>query len=273
VGEFYQESEGGFDRHRGGHGDYDGDGRPDIFVVSRRESCRLFRNLGGWKFEDVTAKAGVGDQGAAAGIWKQGVTFADVNNDGRLDLYVCRFAAEPALYQPRRRTSRSRRTPSGSISRIQASWRPSATMTATGCSMFNRNQHPRHRQASQRPARYLLHNNRDGTFTNVTTAAGISGETQSHPPPGGLRQTTAGPTSTSRTITGAGQLYHNNRDGTFTNTFIAHCRTPRFIPWARDLGDVNQRRPHRFSRRRHGRNHPPKDQRGVADARAERGAG
>ena len=41
-------------------GDYDGDGRPDIFVVSKTESCRLFRNLGDYKFEDVTDKAGVG---------------------------------------------------------------------------------------------------------------------------------------------------------------------------------------------------------------------
>ena len=35
-------------------GDYDNDGRTDIFVVSKTESCRLFRNLGNWKFEDVT---------------------------------------------------------------------------------------------------------------------------------------------------------------------------------------------------------------------------
>ncbi|HEY1791293.1 MAG TPA: VCBS repeat-containing protein, partial [Opitutaceae bacterium] len=40
-------------------GDYDGDGRADVFVVSKTESCRLFRNLGGWKFEDVTDRAGV----------------------------------------------------------------------------------------------------------------------------------------------------------------------------------------------------------------------
>src|ERR1022692_3747065 len=33
-------------------GDYDGDGRPDIYVVSKTEGCRLFRNLGGYKFED-----------------------------------------------------------------------------------------------------------------------------------------------------------------------------------------------------------------------------
>ena len=79
-------------------GDYDGDGRPDIFVVSKTESCRLFRNLGNWKFEDVTAKAGVEDKGEAAAIWKQGATFVDVNNDGLPDIYVCRFNAPNLLY-------------------------------------------------------------------------------------------------------------------------------------------------------------------------------
>ena len=33
-------------------GDYDGDGRPDVFIVSKVESGRLFRNLGDWHFED-----------------------------------------------------------------------------------------------------------------------------------------------------------------------------------------------------------------------------
>ena len=59
-------------------GDYDGDGRPDIFIVSKTESCRLFRNLGNYHFEDVTEKAGVGDKGEAAGIWKQGATFVEL---------------------------------------------------------------------------------------------------------------------------------------------------------------------------------------------------
>src|SRR5450432_461826 len=76
-------------------GDYDGDGRPDIFVVCKTGENHLFRNLGHFKFEDVTAKAG--DAGPL-GAWKEGATWVDVNNDGRLDLYVCRFAAPNLLY-------------------------------------------------------------------------------------------------------------------------------------------------------------------------------
>jgi len=91
-------------------GDYDGDGRPDIFVVSKSGQSRLFRNLGSWKFEDVTEKAGLrnvaragsagGDAAAAneTAPWSQGAVFVDVNNDGRLDLYICRFGAPNLLY-------------------------------------------------------------------------------------------------------------------------------------------------------------------------------
>ncbi|MES1168327.1 MAG: VCBS repeat-containing protein, partial [Oleiharenicola lentus] len=68
-------------------GDYDGDGRPDIFLVSKTGPNHLYRNLGGFKFEDISEKAGVA---GPPGPWKQGAAFADVNNDGRLDLYVCR---------------------------------------------------------------------------------------------------------------------------------------------------------------------------------------
>jgi hypothetical protein len=65
----YQEFEGGSIGTGVAIGDYDGDGRPDIFVVTKNHGCRLFRNLGGYKFEDVTEKAGVG---AEPGVWNLG---------------------------------------------------------------------------------------------------------------------------------------------------------------------------------------------------------
>jgi len=94
-GDLYQEFEGGSIGTGVAIGDYDGDGRPDIFVVTKTKGCRLFRNLGGYKFEDVTQKAGVG---AEAGVWNVGATFVDINNNGLLDIYVCRFNAPNLLY-------------------------------------------------------------------------------------------------------------------------------------------------------------------------------
>jgi len=69
--DLYQEYEGGSIGTGVAIGDYDGDGRPDIFVVTKTKGCRLFRNLGGYKFDDVTERAGVG---ATPGVWNMGAT-------------------------------------------------------------------------------------------------------------------------------------------------------------------------------------------------------
>ena len=66
-------------------GDINNDGLPDVFLTSNMGENKLYLNRGNWKFEDVSGQAGI--QGKHA--WSTGVTFADVNGDGWLDIYVC----------------------------------------------------------------------------------------------------------------------------------------------------------------------------------------
>src|ERR1700719_1799965 len=66
-------------------GDYDNDGRLDLYVTSYGKNV-LYHNNGDGTFTDVTGKAGV-----AGGGWSVSAGFFDYNNDGLLDLFVTRY--------------------------------------------------------------------------------------------------------------------------------------------------------------------------------------
>ena len=76
-------------------GDYDQDGLPDLFFCSLDGANKLYRNLGNLRFEDVTQAAGILP---ARDSWSSGASFADVDNDTDLDLFVCHLNAKNQLF-------------------------------------------------------------------------------------------------------------------------------------------------------------------------------
>jgi hypothetical protein len=123
-------------------GDFDNDGKPDLFVAGVNRNI-LYRNLGNGKFEDVTAKAGI-----KSGEWAVAAGWFDYNNDGFLDLWVVHYAK----------------------------WSIGDESDERYCGDRSRNLriycHPKYFQGL---ASTLYRNRGDGTFEDVSEKAGISG--------------------------------------------------------------------------------------------------
>ncbi|SHF14098.1 VCBS repeat-containing protein [Flavisolibacter ginsengisoli] len=77
-----------------GAGDFNNDGKIDLFFGSNQHENKLFLNKGGLKFTDVTVKAGVPQDGG----WTTGISVIDINNDGLLDIYICRVGNYEILH-------------------------------------------------------------------------------------------------------------------------------------------------------------------------------
>jgi enediyne biosynthesis protein E4 len=76
-------------------GDIDGDGLVDLYFCGLDSDNRLYRNLGNWRFEDITAQAGV----ACPGQDSTAAAFADINGNGHLDLIVNSLGGGTRIFQ------------------------------------------------------------------------------------------------------------------------------------------------------------------------------
>jgi hypothetical protein len=179
--------------------DYDNDGKIDIYFLNGRPlpgtktkvqpANRLYRNLGGFHFKDVTDAAGVGG-GAGFGM---GVCAGDYDNDGCQDLYVSNFG-ENILYHNngdgtfsdvtrKAGVGRGRKVGAGACfldydndgrldlfaaNYVKFSYKEHAIRTLHGYHVYDGP------QQFAAEAHNLFHNNGDGTFTDVTQQAGIA---------------------------------------------------------------------------------------------------
>ena len=77
-----------------GAGDFNNDGKIDLFFAANQGENKLYLNQGGLRFKDVTAQARIPEDGG----WSTGVSVIDINNDGLLDLYICRVGNHETLH-------------------------------------------------------------------------------------------------------------------------------------------------------------------------------
>ena len=74
-------------------GDFNNDGLIDLFFASNQGQNKIYLNTGNMHFKDVTAEANIPNDGG----WSTGVSVVDINNDGLLDIYICRVGKYEVL--------------------------------------------------------------------------------------------------------------------------------------------------------------------------------
>ncbi|MDQ2720252.1 MAG: VCBS repeat-containing protein [Bacteroidota bacterium] len=77
-----------------GAGDFNNDGKIDLFFAANQGDNKLYLNKGNLQFADVTAEAKIPNDGG----WSTGVSVVDINNDGLLDIYICRVGNYETLH-------------------------------------------------------------------------------------------------------------------------------------------------------------------------------
>ena len=235
-------------------GDFDGDGLVDLYVSTKTKPGTLYRNRGGWRFEDVTERAGLAEKSSSlfsrlkdslssqpTFIWRQGAVFADINNDGWLDLYVCRSAAPNLLYVNQgdgtfreEAAARGLAIVDGSVIGAFADYDRDGWLDVLVLTNQMEGNEP-----AGRPDR-LFRNQGDGYFTEVTAAAGITGPTFGHAATWFDFDGDRWPDLyIANDFAGSDHFFHNNRDGTFTN--VIHTVAPHtpYSSMGADTADIN----------------------------------
>ena len=235
-------------------GDINNDGLPDVFFCGNQVNDKLYLNKGNFQFEDITKKSKITSPG-----WSWGVTMADVNADGYLDIYVSRNGESMV---PRDRKNKL------FINNKDLTFTESASsygLADTGFSsqavffdmdndgdldMYQVNQLPDSRLFSRYTnipkERYKLYSdkiyrNDNGTYTDISTQAKLSNKYTY-----GLSVSASDLNNdgwvdlyVSNDYDAPDFLYYNNGDGTFTNVINEKLKHISRFSMGTDTGDIN----------------------------------
>lgn len=240
-------------------GDFNNDGTPDVFFTGNQVPNKLYLNLGGFKFKDVSSVAGI----EAKDRWNTGATVVDINTDGLLDIYVC-AARETDLSKRANLLFVNQGMDSNGVPRFKElakQYKIDESGNSMGAAFFDYDKDGlldlyvlNNEQVHVLPTNYrkkvvdgsavsndqLYHNNGDGTFSNMTIEAGITiegfglGVAISDLNYDGWPDIYV----TNDYLTND-LLYTNNGDGTFSNNIENHTKHQSKFAMGSDIADYN----------------------------------
>ncbi|WP_158594563.1 VCBS repeat-containing protein [Ulvibacterium marinum] len=239
--------------------DFDFDGLQDLYFTGNMVSNRLYRNLGNWKFEDLTESAQVGSTS-----WSNGAAIVDINQDGYPDIYVSRGGPRGSKGKDRANllfVNNGMKDGKLSFTEEATNWGLADESYSVQAAFFdydkdgdldmyllsnalvdfNRNtSRPKDRTGKAPSADKLFRNNGNQTFTDVSNEAGILIEGF------GLGvevcdiNTDGWPDIyISNDFLTDDLLYINQRDGTFKNEITQYFRHLTFNGMGNDIADIN----------------------------------
>ncbi len=235
--------------------DFDNDGLEDIFFSGNQVPSKLYKNLGNFKFQDITKESGL-----LSDSWATGATFADINGDGFKDIYICTVGkGEPNLFYEHQGLNKE----GIPIFKEKAAlYGIGVTNVSTQAAFFDydkdddldlivavNSQIMNYRNqiyldttvtTSQKTQEFLFKNNADGSFSNVSKEAGITKEGSSLGIAINDLNNDGWPDIyIANDFLSNDLMYINNQDGTFTNKAKEYLRHTTFHGMGVDIADIN----------------------------------
>lgn len=234
-------------------GDINNDGLLDVYFSGNQVNDKLYLNKGNFVFEDITTKAGILKKGG----WSSGVTFADVNGDGFLDIYVCKtlYDNSPQL----RKNELYINKKNGTFKEVASNWGVDNVWRSQQATfldydndgdvdLFLVNQPPNPAFLSPLSGQDWLNplfgcrlfKNNGTKFIDVTKESGIFQRGYGlHASASDFNKDGLIDVYVSNDYDSPDFLYQNNGDGTFTNIINTSMKHISYFSMGTDVGDIN----------------------------------